>query len=86
MNTAEDKLKQPAKKQKTSKKQVTLFDCKAVKKISHDRRGNTIKSDFVAEEIRDITGSEFGKGVSFICTGCGSSFMKKQGLCGHQVQ
>ena len=82
----DDKLKQPAKKQKTKLKQQTLFEIKAVKKVSHDKRGNRVESDFKKEEVNPITGTVFGKGVTFQCGGCGKDFRNQQGLSGHQIQ
>ena len=74
------------KKQRVSFTQKTLFECNAIKKVSHDKKGKRILSDFNKNDIKDITGTEYGKGVPFLCEGCGKNFRNNQGLSAHKVQ
>ena len=57
-----------------------------MKKVSYDRKGKRVMTNFEKEEVKDITGSEFGKGVHYHCIECGKDFRKSQGLKGHQIQ
>ena len=82
-----DKHTMSNKEDKPSKKrQKTLFECNAVKKVTFDRKGKTVLTEFEKEEVKELTGSEFGKGVPFQCIGCNREFRTSQGLSGHQNQ
>ena len=68
------------------KRQKTLFECSAVKKVTYDRKGKKVLTEFEKAEVKEMTGSEFGKGMPFTCIGCNREFKSNQGLSGHQNQ
>ena len=70
----------------SNKRQKTLFECNAVKKVTYDRKGKSVLTDFEPSEVKEMTGSVFGKGVPFKCVGCDGEFETSQGLSGHQLQ